>query len=298
MDLNELQQQLDKIMHEENNKPREAFQGYSSTEMSHILYNAFGANSPLKLKKMADSDYQKIPIFRLVKHLMNILLEQEELKLTQKGFLPVKIVSELYKKNAIEEKYIKMGLNKLYKETDSSHIHLTHILLKISGLVKKRNNKLSLTNKGKKALADNQELFRIIFEIFTNKFNWAYFDNYEENHIGQMGYGFSLILLSMYGQNERKVNFYGKKYFEAFPQLLKEVEPNYGTLQEYAQNCYSLRTFEHFMKYFALADIKEEGEILEKKLLVKKSEIFDKLIKITPPKAWLAYHNSNKMKKI
>lgn len=283
MDLNELQQHLDKIMHEENTRPRAAFQGYSSTEMNHILYDTFGDSSPMKLKRMDDLDYQRMPLFRLIWHLMHVLLEQKELKLTQKGYLPVKIVSELYNSNDIEERYIKPGLYKLYKETDSTHIHLTHILLKLSGLTKKRSNKLSLTNKGKKALDDKHELFRIILEVFTKKFNWAYFDGYGDNQVGQLGYGFSLILLSFYGQKERDVNFYGKKYFEAFPQLLEEVVPTYARLKEYAGKCYAYRTFEHFMKFFGLVTLREEGMFMDKELYIKKSEIFDKLFKIAPP---------------
>ncbi|MFW6222654.1 MAG: hypothetical protein ACOC3T_03480 [Bacteroidota bacterium] len=285
MDLNELQQHLNKIMREENTKPRASFQGYSSSEMNHILYDTFGDNSPIQIKKINDTDYQRIPIFRLVSHLMNILLEQKELKLTQKGYLPVKIVSELYFSNDIEEKYIKVGLNKLNKETDSAHIRLTHILLKISGLAKKRNNKLSLTNKGKKALTDKHELFTIILNAFTKKFNWAYLDGYGENQIGQLGYGFSLILLSFYGLKERDVSFYGKKYFEAFPQLLRKITSTYISVQQYAENCYAFRTFEHFMKFFGLVNLREEGNFWEKKMYVSKAEVFDKLFNILPPKA-------------
>ena len=177
---------------------------------------------------------------------------------------------------------IEHGISKLYKETDSMTVNLTRILIELGGLAKKRNGKLSLTKSSKSILADNHALLKLIFQTFATKFNWAYFDGYGDNQIGQLGYGFSLILLSKYGQEKHLDSFYAEKYFKAFPQLLDSLEPNYGTLERYSTNCYSIRTFKRFLDYFGLINIEEQGTGLDAKIYITKTDLFDRLIKCTP----------------
>lgn len=178
---------------------------------------------------------------------------------------------------------IERGISKLYKETDSNSINLTRILLELSGLIKKRSNKLSLTNKGKKLITDDAKLLHLIFKIFTTKFNWGYYDRYSEDNVAQLGFGFSLILLSEYGNQKRADEFYAKKYFKAFPQLLVDaVPPNYETIEGQLESCYSLRTFERFLKYFGLIKIESPAKILSNSKIIK-ADLYDKLIKCKPP---------------
>lgn len=121
---------------------------------------------------------------------------------------------------------------------------------------------------------------------FATKFNWAYYDGYGENQIGQLGYGFSLILLSKYGQEKQLDSFYAERYFEGYPQLLESIEPDYDTLERYTARCYSIRTFERFLDYFGLITIEEEGKGLDSIKYISKTDLFDRLIKCTPHKAW------------
>ncbi|MEA1874087.1 MAG: hypothetical protein U9N51_06630 [Bacteroidota bacterium] len=113
--------------------------------------------------------------------MLEIVNDRVELKLTAKGFLPTKIVSDIYNQKFIKDEMIESGIYKLYKETDSDSINLTRILLELSGLVKKRNNILSLTKKGKTEFNDNYKLLKSIFKTFGTKFNWAYYDGYGNN---------------------------------------------------------------------------------------------------------------------
>lgn len=283
MNLKDIQKHLDQVMAEQNNLPIPEFEGYSPFEMHKILHFTFSINSPLKLQKLSISDYQKIPILNQIRYLTDLINKNGEIKLTKKGFLPTKIVSDLYSQGFLKEEHIEKGISKLYKETDSMTINLTRILIELAGLIKKRNGKISLTKSSQKILGDNEELLRQVFLTFTNKFNWAYYDGYGENHIGQLGYGFSLILLSKYGQEKRLDSFYAEKYFKAFPRLLDSVEPDYGTLDRYSTNCYSVRTFERFLDYFGLVNVDEQGKGLDSIKYITKTDLYDKLIKCTPP---------------
>jgi hypothetical protein len=223
-----------------------------------------------------------VPIFNQIKYLTDLLDKTGEIKLTNKGFLPTKIVSDLYSQGFLKDKYIEKGISKLYKETDSMSINLTRIIIELSGFVKKKNGKLSLTKTSQKILGDNEELLRQILLTYTSKFNWAYFDGYGENLIGQLGYGFSLILLSKYGQERRLDSFYSERYFIAYPRLLDTVIPNYGTLEKYSTNCYSLRTFDRFLYYFGLINKEEQVNGYDTITFITKTDLFDRLIKCTP----------------
>lgn len=282
MELKDIQRHIDLAMKEQNNRSIPEFEGYSPFEMHKILHFTFAIDSPLKLQKLSDADYKKIPILNQIKYLTDLIAKNGEIKLTNKGFLPTKIVSDLYSQGFLKEEHIEQGISKLYKETDSMTINLTRILIELAGLVKKRKGKLSLTKSSQKVLEDNEELLRQIFLTFTNKFNWAYYDGYGENQIGQLGYGFSLILLSNYGQEMRLDSFYADKYFKAYPRLLDSVEPNYGTLERYSTNCYSIRTFDRFLDYFGLINIEKEGNGLDSIKYISKTDIYDRLIKSTP----------------
>lgn len=282
MNLEELQSHFDKVMHEQNNQGISDFEGYSPYEMTQIIYFTFEPESPVKLQKLTDSEYQKIPILNQVKYLAGLIDKAGEIKLTKKGFLPTKIVSELYQQGFMKDGLIEKGYSKLYKETDSITINLIRILLELSGITKKQKDKLCLTKSGEKIISGNESLLKTIIETFTTKFNWAYYDEYGENQIGQLGWGFSLILLSKYGNEKRLDSFYAEKYFKAYPGLLDSIEPTYGTLQSYSAGCYSIRTFDRFLDYFGLIKIDKESKGFNTKTYITKTNLFDRLIKCTP----------------
>ncbi len=59
-----------------------------------MLYRPLEEGCPVRLQKLTDSQIEQIPIMRQVLHLMSIL-SASELKLTEKGYIPPKIVEEL-----------------------------------------------------------------------------------------------------------------------------------------------------------------------------------------------------------
>lgn len=282
MDLKDIQKHIDKVMDEQNNRSIPEFEGYSPFEMHQILHFTFEPKSPIKIQKLSESDYQMIPILNQIKYFTDLISKTGEIKLTNKGFLPTRIVSEIYHQGFLEEVHIEKGISKLYKETDSMTVNLTRILTELAGLVKKRTGKISLTKNGEKTIKDDFRLLKTVLDTFTKKFNWAYYDGYGDNQIGQLGYGFSLILLSKYGHENRLDSFYSEKYFKAYPQLLDSIEPNYGTLESYSTGCYSIRTFERFLDYFGLIRIDEQGKSLDSKTYITKTNLFDKLINVRP----------------
>ena len=129
MDLEDIRKHIDKVMHEQNNRKIVDFEGYSPFEMHQIINFIFEPNSPIQLQKLSDIDYQKIPMLNQIKYLTDVIKKSGEIKLTNKGFLPTKIVSDLYEQGFIKDDHIESGISKLYKESDSMSINLTRILV-------------------------------------------------------------------------------------------------------------------------------------------------------------------------
>ncbi|WP_158861134.1 hypothetical protein [Lunatibacter salilacus] len=282
--LEELQKHLNKIMLEQNNRPVPDFEGYSPAEMHSILHFTFEESSPIGLQKLEDDDYGKIPLLNQIKYLAKLIEGMGELKLTKLGFLPTKVVAEIYSKDFIKEKYVERRTLKQLKEAEVPSITLSRILLTIAGLVKKRSNKLSLTKQGQQILQKDDMLTQLIIKTYMKKFNWAFFDGYGENGIGPIGSGFSLILISRFGNEWHSNRFYAQKYFKAFPNLLDGPEPPYSNRIDHCENCYSYRVFEKFMKYLGLVEIKFEGELWRNEISVIKTDLFDKLFKVEKPR--------------
>lgn len=265
-----------------NNRPIDDFENYSPNEMTYILYDTFHENSVISFQDNPSHEIlNQIPFLLQVKYLLEIVEQLGEIKLTSKGFLPTKIVADIYAKGFILDKDIESGISKLYKETDSNIITLTRIISELAGLLRKSKGKLTLTKKAKGLLNEKKEyeLFKEIFLTFIEKFNWSYFDLFEDERVGQLGFGYTLILLEKYGETYREDRFYTDKYLKAFPFLREQFVPTLRTVEEQINHCYSLRTFERFLSYFNIIEIKYGKGFLDN-LEVKKTRILDKLFKI------------------
>lgn len=281
--LEDLQKHLNRLMNEQNSRPVPEFEGYSPAEMHSILHFTFERSSPISLQKLDAADYRKIPLLNQVKYLATLIEDKGELNLTKLGFFPLNVVADIYDLGLIKDKYFELRSPKQLREADVPAITLSRILLIISGLVKKRSNKLSLTKQGQKIIQNDDALTRLILRTYGEKFNWAFFDGFGENGIGQMGFGFSIILVSRYGQEWQRNCFYAQKYFNAFPDLLNVPDPPYTNTIDHCENCFSYRVFENFMRYFGLVEVKYEGELWKNNISVLKTDLFDKLISVEKP---------------
>jgi len=267
-----------------NNRPIDDFEGFSSTDMTYILYEPFSKGSPLQImKNIPTSILDQIPFLNQIMYFLGRLNDIGELKLTAKGFLPTTLVKDIYDKGFIKDPEIEHKITKLYAETSSNPVHLTRLITELSGFTKKKYNKLSLTKtcKDKLLKKNKQDIFIQIFSTFAQKFNWGYFDGYSSQQTGQLGIAFSLYLLSKYGDTEKQDSFYSEKYLKAFPSLIGDFKNDPWTkdIKKDFNSCYSLRTFDRFLVYFNLIDSRTEGRpYLDSKKFIKKTSIFDKII--------------------
>jgi len=109
MDKEELQEYLDRYIFEQNNRSIPELEGYSVAEIHEILYFTFDESSPISLQKLEDSEYYQIPMFKQLKYFIDLLKKSGEMKLTAKGYLPVKIVKDIYNQGFLEDALVSLG---------------------------------------------------------------------------------------------------------------------------------------------------------------------------------------------
>jgi hypothetical protein len=276
--------EIQRIMNERNHRRIDDFDGLSPEQMYLMLNRLFEKDCLIRIRTMKPESYASIPMLSQIRYLAGRIRERGELKLTEKGNLPVKMVADLYAQGFMKDDHVESGITKLYKETDSITINLPRILLELSGVAKKRYNKLSLTKKGEALIDEPAALFAVIFETMCMKFNWGYYDGYSDSHVGRTGVGFTLLLLSRYGGTMRSATFYSDKYFRAFPMLMDSFSPGYRSAEKQASDCYALRTFTRFLKLFGLVQTEQERK-WDAELFVTKTALFDDLIGVNENKA-------------
>ena len=121
--MEDLNQKMGEFFRTQNNAPRTDFEGYSSFEMHKILHFTFDADSPICFNPLSSHEYSQIPILRQVKRLAEIISQNGQIKLTTAGYLPIKIVQELYPLGAPDE-MIENAISKLGKEMECTPVHL------------------------------------------------------------------------------------------------------------------------------------------------------------------------------
>ncbi len=255
--MEELQQFLDKVTEEKNNLPIDDFEGYSPVEMHNILYCPFEDGSVVSLRELPSEEYKHSPIYMTMKALIAIIVREGQVKLTANGYLPPKYVTELYAMGYLKEDHIEKGYIRLEKEADSDVISIARMILESAKVCTKRKSVLTISKKGMALLNNDAQLFRLLFTTFTNRFRWAYLDEYGIEDTGQFGVAYSCILLDKYGDREQPHTFYVRKYFKAYPSLMEGYSaPAIGTLEEYFTHCYSLRTIDRFFYYWGFIDMR------------------------------------------
>jgi hypothetical protein len=271
-----------------DNTPNPDYENYSANEINAILYSLFDKKGPVQLKEISEDDYKKIPLYNLCAYYLRYIEKEGEMKLTAKNYLPAKLVTALYNQGYKKDLLIELSKErkelKMIREMDSESIHLTRTLCNIAGLAKLRKGKISLTAKGKKLINYPNQWFHEVLLGFATRFNWAYFDGYGENYIGQFAVGYSIIMVSKYGAEWKDNYFYSGKYFTAFPNLIDDPGmEGVRSSVEYSSDCYSIRTFNRFLDYIGVIESDLKHVNFGSAIRVKKNELFDKVFKVLPP---------------
>jgi len=249
-----------------NNSPLDDFLGLSPTEIHHLLYDTFGNNSPVQFHDNIDDEtLDQIPLFRITEEYLKIIDRDKQIKLTPLGALPKKVIVELYDKRFLLDELIENGITKLWKEDDCISIKSARLSAQLAGLVRKVNGKIVLTKTGTKLLETNNRLqiFKQLFQAFTDKFLWSFNDGFPEQPVGQLAWAFSVIMLDKFGDQPQTVDYYAVKYLKAFPKFISFFGNDYSTPERQFCRCYGCRTFERFFLWFGFVTVDRQKKILD-----------------------------------
>ena len=267
-----------------NNTPVDDFLGLSPTEIHHLLYDTFGDKSPVQFRDdIDDKTLDQIPLFRIVEDYLKIIQRNKHIKLTPLGAIPKKVMVELYDKRFLLDEHIESGITKLWKEDDCLAIRSARLTAEIAGLVKKVSGKLTLTKTASKLLETNNRLqiFRKIFQTFTDKFLWSYNDAYPEQPIGQLGWAYTLIMLDKFGDQSQTIDFYADKYLRAFPKFITFFKPDYSTPERQFFRCYGVRTFDRFFLWFGFVTVDKQKVFIDLDTdKFKRTDLVNRIFKI------------------
>lgn len=283
--MEELQAALNRQMIEFNATPNDDIDNLSPNDMSLILYKTFAEDSPIQYKKHIEVEiFDKIPFYNLFRLFLQKIATAGEVKLTTRGNLPKKLCLELYNSGILKEEAIERGVVKLSREGDSIILQNLKIIGIVSGLIKKRNNKLSLTKKGEKLFnsKDQFPLFKTLFETNAFKFNLGFHDGYPQNIGIQTVFGYTIYLLLQYGKLNREFKFYFEKNLRAFPHILPHLEDNWGTPEFRFESCYYIRVFERFLEFYGFLEVEKRyipGEI-RREIKLNTSSVFTSIFEI------------------
>jgi hypothetical protein len=189
--------------------------------MQGLLSDFLGPGSPIKVRDELPPDtIERMPLLYFAHRLLGELAENE-IKLTQKGNLPGKLVKAYYATQKLPDSFVERGISTIRGEDDYLPLQVVKYILKLAGWTKKRHGKLSLTKKGRTALAlSPEELFGQLFLVHQQRINLGYWDGYAEE-AGQIQRftPYLLYLLLLRGKTKRDTDYYRERMLRAFPML-------------------------------------------------------------------------------
>ena len=276
--LEEINKLTRQVMDNHNEQPHPDFEGLSPSQM-YFIVNDPVSEQIISFRDSIDPEVvSELPMVRAARIILSYVDQVKGLNLTVTGKLPRKVVNEIHSTGLFRSPYEDILPSKALNEDDFVPAGLGHILLKLAGFIRTAKNKMMLTRKGHSAMQDPVELFKGIYRIFVYQFNKAYFDHYENEEIGHVGFNFVIYLLFKYGDKMRSSDFYAIKYFKAFP-MLPVLTARYSNPNE---NCFEVRVFIRGLWLFGLAERKatrKEGHIYEYDY--QRTEAFEKVFQLS-----------------
>lgn len=265
-----------------NQAPRSEFHGLSSEQMHRILHFPFESPDVVIFSDKI-SDEIIAPILTLFSLLADGI-GKNGIKPTAKGNLPRNLSRNIALNYWGEKKFQqKMDFFKVNKEEDFFDLHVTRLVSQLAGLIRKYKGKFVLTKKCQSLLTRKQhgQLFILLFEAYVKKFNWGYWDGYEEFPLIQHSFAFTLYLIDIYGQKEQSNYFYSDHFINAFPMLIDETpHEDYIQPADYLQRCYTWRALLHFVEFFGLAKVEalEKDKLLNDEYRIQKLPLLDEFL--------------------
>lgn len=243
---------------EMNNRCVDDFHGLSSNQMYNWLHGDFDSLQGVTIN--TPKDINQSPIMRYVDILIQTAISNDgAIKLTEKGYLPLKIVNaclSIYDELDLQEKYASIYFSEFMgnKESDFIALHYSRLIAEIAKIFIKQKNHLKIS---KKNIALYQKhgvsiFFLPLLKSAIFNYNWGYFDGYE------FGMDINFLWLFMIWRLSKENNFVlmVEQTIQAFPFLLDNIQDVDNTTksdEEYISAMINTRFVNRFLVFFGFA---------------------------------------------
>lgn len=275
-EMNEVAKQVN-VQH--NARSIKEFLGLSPSQMTYMLYQ------PLQSPHIVTFDEDWYPEGGQALELFSKLADaigEAGVRATQRGNLPIKLCREILANTSDELSMRPPGIT---TENDFSDLYTIRLIGEVSGLIDKSKSRFVLTDLGKEVRRTGSEsrLFNELFKSYVTTFNWSYRDYYPDAEIIQTGWLFSLYCLSLFGYKWRRCRFYGERFLQAFPSVLKEKNSSENfSCEKHFYECYQTRSLTRFAYFWGLASMKQAMD--------SKNAWFDFEIKAKSLNEWIVFN--------
>lgn len=264
----------------------ERYFDYSKNQIAesfeHIWKKGYGV---AYVKDMdCSDDFLQSPLVRQYMRLLELC--RKGIKLTPSGFLPNKVVKEIYPLGP-KDPFTEMALSKLGNHINCvSLCHIWELFLK-TGLAKKRKGMLLLTKAGEKVVGKPDKLFRHLMKVLSTTADPYYVDGYEIGPFNDLSQLLCVLLSKSNGQfvsishclHEYGQRHYRLRYF--FNEIPWETIP--GEISE----SFFARTIERFLAWMGLIEFEDEeylqGLTFRTPEKFRTTELFTKFIGLNEP---------------
>jgi len=277
----ELNAGLDSIMRIRNSAAMDDFDGLSPEQMSRFLYYPFESSHLIEFSP--EIQCTASPFMRLFLFLIEHCSESSGLKTTVNGNLPRALCRDAAIEYCREEENREQWrYSRITTETDFMELHTVRIVAVAAGFIKKARGRFMLTKSGKNIVntgITGNTLIKLLM-AYTRKFNWGYNDLYQELHIVQDSFLYTLFVLQKHGDVFRPSSFYADLFIKAFPGALQEVtETPFCSKEEEVRRCYILRSLERFACFWGFAERKKgQGPFAGRSFELKKTTLLDQMV--------------------
>ena len=247
-----------------------------------MMYRPFDETSDIVTlnRDFSDEKILEVPIVKEAVYFLRRLGELQPLRATVKGNLPRAFAREIHDRFPEDPEFPWP----IASEQDDTKLSSLRYILDTCGWIKKRNQKFSLTQKGKilneKGVGPDD--FHHLFRTYTRKFYWASRDLYPELDIIQQAFLFSCYVLHRKAKTSVNANELSTYFTQAFPAAIntQKGDLSSGESNELAQRCFYLRFIERFCEYFGLVTIEKKEKIsFRLDYLIRTTSLFDEMFR-------------------
>jgi len=285
--LEEINWTIKEFIEMENNTPLEKFCGLSPYKMWRLVNFPFDSPDVISFNTNALPPLDA-PFVKLFILLIKGIHDAKGLKATVAGNLPRDFCRELERTYLPEEdlKFFSRDKFPIIREQDFPDLHRVRVVAEMAGYIRKYKKRFVLTERGRKLVERSFTIdnYSHLFKTFALKYNWAYFDFFDEIDIIQDSFLFTLYLLQIFGNEFRSKEFYANKFSAAFSLILKSIPPDSRfdtSTEKEIKNAYIHRAINLFAIAWGFAKTEKNlpysGRFSEN---VRKTNFLDEFIKL------------------